>query len=67
MQNGWHMVFHFWHTEKNNLSLQQMMCNQNKSVFLEIHIDLRINKKPEKAGQLNHNTVAELNLWWERV
>lgn len=58
MQNVWHMVIHFWHNEKNNFSLQQMMHNQNKSVFLEIHIDLRINKKPEKASQLNHNTAA---------
>lgn len=67
MQNSWHMVFHFWHTEKNNLPLQQMIFNQNKSVFLKILIDLRIKKKPEKPSQLNHNTAAELNLWWERV
>lgn len=58
MQNGWHMVFHFWHTEKNNPSLQQMMHKQNKSVFLEICIDIRINENPEKASQLNHNTTA---------
>lgn len=49
------MVFHFWHTEKNNSSLQQMMHNQNKSVSSEIHMDSRITKKPEKARQLNHN------------
>lgn len=49
------MVFHFSHTEKNNSSLQQMMHNQNKSVSSEIHMDLRITKKPEKARQLNNN------------
>lgn len=38
---------------KNNSSLQKMMNNQNNSVSLEIHMDLRITKKPEKASQLN--------------
>lgn len=54
------MVFHFWHTEKNNSSLQQMMHNQNKSVSSEIHMDLRITKNPEKARQLNHNIHLSL-------
>lgn len=49
------MVFHFWHAKKNNSSLQQMIYNQNKSVSSEIHMDLRITKKPKKARQLNHN------------
>lgn len=54
------MVFHFWLTEKNNSSLQKKMNNQNKSVSLEIHMDLRITKKPEKSRQLNHNMHLSL-------
>lgn len=34
------------------------MRNQNKSVLVEICIDRRINKKPEKASQLNRNAAA---------